>query len=113
MSFVERLHQQLAADEATWRALQDAGDRSSARRAIEYQLTCATEDNLGALGYLLEQMGVGEAQLVESGDGFALQVSVQSPAEWSEIAKTSLLMKCLATAFQVEYQGWGSSVVSG
>lgn len=113
MSFVEKLHQQLAADNATLLALREGGDNSHVPRMIEHQFTCPHENNLGSLGYLLEQMQFGEANLLPSADGFRLELSVQSAADWSEITRTSVLMKCLAAAFQVEYQGWGSPVVSG
>jgi regulator of RNase E activity RraB len=91
------------------------GNNDKIYRSIDHSFWSEQKENLIELESLLKKMEfenpkVQKGKSKEGKTYFYLETKSKGNTEYHQIAKTSVLMECLAAIFRVEYDGWGASV---
>ncbi|NVJ59030.1 MAG: ribonuclease E inhibitor RraB [Gammaproteobacteria bacterium] len=114
MTAIESLiEQRVSMDKKTLLALKEAGDDEQIVRYIDHSFTSGSEHSLEKLLQSLEKMNFGGLKILpQEGDYFLLECFSIDCTEFHAVNKTSVLMTMLAEQFEVEYDGWGTSVAN-
>jgi regulator of RNase E activity RraB len=120
MAIQDVLARQLEMDHLVLKKLAERGDVPSARHAIEHHFISSDRDALvqlrlyaAALGFDAQEIREGTPESPGSAPYWYVDLVSRIPLIDGHISREAALMKFLAIAYRVEYDGWGTLVQHG
>ena len=115
MITIDQINKQRENDRLTLKALADAGSNLCVPHEIEHHFVSSSKASLEAIlnkgrlfGYKVEKI-----QVIGNGEYFSIDLKKFIVPDANNIFKDSEEMLRLAEKYQVEYDGWGTSVENG
>lgn len=115
MSFVKLLIDTALADSQLWFKHRELGDRAELPRDIDFALYAKNEERAKLVASFVTDYRYGRpaVQRVEHRGAISwrLIITIHAPATENVVMTLSAFMVCLAQLYQLDYEGWGSTIL--
>lgn len=110
MSIVDSLLNNAYQDTQVLLKSDEVGDVFSIPRDVDFLFRCADRKKAETVCSFIRDNHYGSAKVSESESGFSIEVVSHMPVTQNVICSISALMCCIGAIFEVEYDGWGSTI---
>lgn len=107
MSVIDSFISGAKADEEVLQALKQHGDDNTVARNVAFVFVTSKVDVANALSRFINEQRYGNAYVESSDVGHRVLVNINMPIQQHVILSVSGFMSCLATQFDLQYDGWG------
>lgn len=111
MSMLESLVATVSADIDLLRVRDGQGDIFAHPRSVDFIFVTPSESQAAAVAGFLSDFRYADTSIAQVNDVFRVMATIAMGLEQKELLAVSGFMRCIATLFNVTYDGWGAPLV--
>ena len=112
-SIVETLIEAATADTSLLLKNQELGDDATTARSVDFVMYGSTKKQVELVASFITDFCYGVPQIKKSEKRHMLTVTIEMPTTQHVLCSVSGFMACLASIYDLEYDGWESDVCIG
>ena len=112
-TIVETLIEAATADTSLLLKNQELGDDATIARSVDFVFYGKTKKRVELVASFVTDFRYGVPQVKKSKGRYMLTVSIAMPTTQNVLCSVSGFMACLASIYELEYDGWESEVCNG
>jgi hypothetical protein len=110
MSVLKKLVDGAIVDVGVLRSLDEQGDDFTKFRDVDFLLRCPTQEKAELVAAFINEYQFGQASVFEEDEKPCVQVIINMPVTRNVILSVSGFMACIATMYELDFDGWGCEV---
>lgn len=112
-TIVEALIETATADTALLVKNEELGDDASVIRKVDFILYAESKKDADLVASFMNDFRYGAPQVEKSEKRYRLTVTIEMPTTQNVLCSVSGFMACLASIYELEYDGWEADICGG